>query len=228
MEQSFWMERWQQGRTAFHQESVNPWLARYGPDLFQNAHRVLVPLCGKTNDLFWLAARSKYVLGIEFVDQAVQAFFAENRLPFERSAEGRYRCLTAFPGQLEIQAGDFFALKPPPRFDALYDRAAMIALPPELRARYVPQVIRLLNPGARMLVVLIEYESNTVSGPPFSVTGAELEASYGHCCRITALGHEEAPAPERLRAAGLSAVREFAYSIEKQFDPADTADEMRA
>lgn len=66
------MERWREGRIGWHQPDGNASLRRHwrgtGP-------RVLVPLCGKTPDLVWLAEWGNEVVGVELSEIAVQSFF---------------------------------------------------------------------------------------------------------------------------------------------------------
>lgn len=180
MEPDFWNARWREGRIGFHEGRPNEHLARHIARLGAG-RRVLVPLCGKAEDLAWLAAQGHEVVGVELVEDAVRAFFAEHGLTptvTPRGAHVEYRA-----GAVTVFAGDFFAttremLGP---LDALYDRAALIALPPAMRARYAAHLLSLLPQGAPGLVITLEYPQEAMPGPPFSVPEAELRAHYlGH------------------------------------------------
>lgn len=175
-----WKARWRDGRIAFHEGRPNELLARHA-DRFAGRRRVLVPLCGKTEDLAFLAARGHDVIGVELADQAVRAFFAEHGLEPSVTPRGP---LTEFrAGSLTLFAGDVFdaglAIVGP--IDALYDRAALIALPAELRPRYVAHLRGLLAPDAVGLVITLDYDQARIAGPPFAVGNAELRGYYADC-----------------------------------------------
>lgn len=176
MHAEFWLERWRDGRTHFHQDKVMPLLQKYWPVLGLPADsQVLVPLAGKSLDMLWLAAQGHRVLGIELSEIAVQQFFRENSLlaeqhdlPFGIS----YRC-----NNIELICGDIFAVAPSvfAKCQAVYDRAALIALPPTMRAQYVQQVYAQLPPSYRGLLITLDYPQEQMDGPPFSVTDAEVQ-----------------------------------------------------
>ncbi|GAB1575670.1 thiopurine S-methyltransferase [Bordetella petrii] len=182
MDADFWLERWRDGRTHFHQTRVTPLLAKYWPSLGLPAgSRVLVPLCGKSLDMVWLAQQGYRVLGVELSPLAVEQFYAENGLrPSVREAgQGSY--YTA--GDIEIYCGDIFALGP----DVLgacagaYDRAALVALPADMRARYARHVYGQLAGSYRGLLITLDYDQDQMEGPPFSVRDDEVQALYaGH------------------------------------------------
>lgn len=209
MEPSFWAARWAEGRIGFHEGRPNHHLVRHAGRLGER-RRVLVPLCGKAEDLAWLAAHGHEVVGVELVEDAVRAFLAEHGLPVERTERDGFAVFRA--GPVTLLAGDVFAatraaLGP---VDALYDRAALIALPPELRARYTAHVRALLPPGAPGLVVTLEYEQARMPGPPFSVPEAELRGHYhGGTVELLGEAHEQGP---RAREHGVTVV-ERAFAV---------------
>lgn len=175
MDEQFWQARWAENQIGFHQRETNPYLERYWPQLQLPAGcRVLVPLCGKTLDMLWLAGQGHSVLGVELAKQAVEDFFAEQGLEYEVSQQGSLCRYSA--GAIEILQGDFFAVTADDVADcrALYDRAALIALPPAMRDDYVAHLERILpSPGDGLLVTL-DYEQARLDGPPFSVSEAEV------------------------------------------------------
>ena len=173
MDASFWFDRWREGRIGFHEGRPNRFLERHHARLGER-RRVLVPLCGKADDLAYLAGLGHEVVGVELVEDAVRAFFAEHGLT-PTVERGVYRA-----GAVTIVAGDFFATSRAVlgAVDALYDRAALIALPPDLRPRYAAHVRGLLPAGAPGLIVTLEYPPGHLDGPPFSVLEAELRALY--------------------------------------------------
>lgn len=169
----FWHQRWATQQIGFHEGAPNRHLVRFWPDL-PAASRVLVPLCGKSADLEWLAARGHAVVGVELSPIACAAFFAERDLSPVVTPEGPFTAWRA--GEVTILQGDVFDLTG--TFDAVWDRAALIALPPDVRARYAPHVRARLAPGAPLLLVTLDYDASRHDGPPFAVTEAETRALY--------------------------------------------------
>jgi thiopurine S-methyltransferase len=172
-----WLARWRDGRIAFHEGRPNRLLERHVARL-AGCHRVLVPLCGKAEDLAFLAAHGHAVVGVELSEQAVREFFAAHGLAPSVTPRGElveYRA-----GAITVLVGDMFAATPAlvGAVDALYDRAALIALPPDLRRRYAAQLRALLPAGARALVINLEYDQALMTGPPFAVLEPELRSLF--------------------------------------------------
>lgn len=186
MDATFWNERWAEGRIGFHEGRPNDYLVRH-VDRLGAARRVLVPLCGKAHDLAFLASRGHTVVGVELVEDAVRAFFAEHDVT---PTVERCGALTAYrAGAITIFAGDWFAtgaelLGP---VDAFYDRAALIALPPAMRPRYAAH-LRAVAPAATGLLITLEYPADAIDGPPFSVLADEVHALHGDG-RVAELEH---------------------------------------
>ena len=181
MEPDFWHARWGEGRIAFHEGKPNEHLARHLAALGKDT-RIFVPLCGKAEDLAFLAEQGHQVVGVELVEAAVRAFFDEHGVTPIVTKHGPF---TRFAAQnITLLAGDFFActrelLGP---VDALYDRAAVIALPPGLRGPYVKHLRTLMPAGAPGLIITVEYPQEKLDGPPFSVPEDELRA---HCAGLS-------------------------------------------
>lgn len=170
MHEDFWQERWARNEIGFHLREVNPYLQRHWPDLGLAAGaQVLVPLCGKSLDMAWLAGQGYRVLGVELAESAVIAFFAEQELTPEVDQYGAFRRYRA--GAVELLCGDFFALQAADVADCsgLYDRAALIALPEGMRERYAAHLAAILPSGCAGLLVTLDYPQAEMSGPPFAV-----------------------------------------------------------
>ncbi len=177
-----WLGRWTHGRTGWHEPDGNDGLKSFWPES-DNPGRVLVPLCGKSPDLLWLAQRGHDVVGVELSEIAVEGFFTDHNLEFERETDGPLSRYTATGHSVTIYCGDYFDFQSSP-FDALYDRGALIALTEDLRPRYVLHTDQLLKPGATRLVITLEYDQKIVNGPPFSVMPDELASYWGDLERI--------------------------------------------
>jgi len=180
VDEGFWQRRWARNEIGFHLNEVNPYLRRHWPGLrLAGGTRVLVPLCGKSLDMGWLAQQGFAVLGVELSERAVEAFFVEQGLAADVSTEGAFKVYRA--GALEIRCGDFFALSPGDvaGCQALYDRAALIALPTAMREQYVEHLRKIVAAGCKGLLISLDYEQEQMSGPPFAVSDAEIRASLG-------------------------------------------------
>jgi thiopurine S-methyltransferase len=215
MDVEFWMARWERGDTGWHKPNANPYLVRYWPEArVSPGARVLVPLCGKTLDMAWLAGQGYSVLGVECSPLAVTAFFAEaGLLPTSRDA-GPFRLTEA--GGITIACGDVFDLE---HLDmrgvaGLYDRASLIALPPDMRARYAETLCRTLPEGTRGLTITIEYDQALRAGPPFSVGAAEVRERFGGRFAVTQLCDDDILAENPgFQAAGVPWLREHAFAL---------------
>lgn len=212
MDASFWLSRWEEGKIGFHEGRVNAHLAEHAAVL-AGARRVLVPLCGKAVDLAWLAARGHEVVGVELAESAARAFFVEQELEASAGHVGVLPSLSA--GGVTIIVGDFFAVSAATlgSCDAFYDRAALIALPPAMRARYAAHLRTLLAPAARGLLITLEYDQTKMDGPPHAVLRDEVHALWGPGAGAQAaeLAHAVTSNP-RLAELGLAAV-ERAYRV---------------
>lgn len=204
MEPTFWIDRWREGRIGFHEGAPNALLAKHHPRLV--GPRVLVPLCGKAEDLAFLAHHGHEVIGIELVEDAVRAFFAEHALTPEVRRQGATTAYTA--DAITILAGDFFAVEPADvgAIDEIYDRAALIALPPPMRRRYVEHLRTLAPAGTPVLLVTLEYPQDAAEGPPFSVPEDEVRALYASAMLVD----DRAATGGRLAERGIPA-RERCY-----------------
>lgn len=210
MEPSFWHSKWEAGQIGFHLHEVNPFLVRHWPALgLAPDSRVLVPLCGKSLDLAWLA-RHHRVTGVELSPIACQAFFEREGLDGGPRPAGPYTAWEA--GSLTLLNGDVFHLDTSEPWDAAFDRAAVVALPPAMRWDYARLLERALRPGAPVLAVTMTWPEGERGGPPFSVPETELRALYPGWT-ITEL--ESVDRPEEAAAWGLSSMREHVWLLRR-------------
>jgi thiopurine S-methyltransferase len=172
---------------------------------------VLVPLCGKTNDLMWFRAFADHVVGVELVEKAIQQFFSEQDLTYTNFSPERYEA-----ERLTLLHRDFFSLTRADvgPIDLVYDRAALVALPLQMRLRYIQQLDALLPVGAQQLIVTLEYYP-TLSEPPFSITPDEIAAYYGAGYTIEHLEQPELPNHGMVRKFGLTMLKEHAFLLTK-------------
>ncbi|MDH4086181.1 MAG: thiopurine S-methyltransferase [Nitrospira sp.] len=193
MEANFWHNRWQTNQTGWHERDVNPLLIAHFPSLnVPPGSRVFVPLCGKSLDLGWLLSRGYAVAGAELSELAVTQLFAELGMEPSVSEVGKHKL---FRGEkIDIFVGDLFDLSREMLgpVDAVYDRAALVALPEAVRAQYTAH-LKSLTALAPQLVIGYEYDQTVVAGPPFSVTADELHRHYSDSCALTPLARVDVP-----------------------------------
>ena len=222
MESKFWQQRWQEGRIGFHKSDVNPELIKYFSNLaLPIGSRVLVPLCGKSIDMVWLACAGYDVVGIELVESAVQAFFAEQNITptiTDLTSTADKSTLKRYQGQLAGQtitlwAADIFALstKDIDAINAVYDRAALIALPANMRADYSRHIVKLSN-NAPQLLITLNYDQSKKDGPPFSITQQQLHQYYSADYKIVELASNSST----LNAASEILVTEHVWLLKHQ------------
>jgi len=179
MDPDFWLERWRNNQIFFHEGSTNALLAGHFAALgIPAGGQVFVPLCGKTADMHWLRAEGYNVAGAELSLLAVRQFFAEAGLTPVITSAGRLQRYEA--AGVTLFQGDIFDLDARllGPIAAIYDRAALVALPPPLRRRYAAH-LQALTGRAPQLVITFEYDQTLQHGPPFSVPEAELRDLYG-------------------------------------------------
>ena len=191
MEHEFWHNRWESNEIGFHEGAPNPLLLRHADALgLAPGARVFIPLCGKSRDLHWLLEQGYEVVGAELSRLAVEQLFAELGLTPRITDEGPLERFAA--GRLTVFVGDIFDLdrRTLGEVRAVYDRAALVALPEALRTRYAAHLAALTH-HARQLLISLDYEPSLLAGPPFSVGEHELRRLYGDAYRLTKLETHE-------------------------------------
>jgi len=211
----FWHSRWRDNLVAFHKERTNRYLEKYFDALeLGDGDRVLVPLCGKSVDMRWLREQGCTVTGVELSDIAVRDFFSEQGIAASARQAGAFRILEG--DGIELLQGDFFALDAThtAKVSAVYDRAALVALPGELRVRYVDHLTSLLAPEVPMLLLTFEYPAHEIDGPPFSVDEAQVRELYAGKRRVTRLESvDRLESESKLAERGLTQLQEHAFLL---------------
>lgn len=193
MEHDFWHQKWERNQIGFHLAEVNPLLVKHFSRLsLQKQRRVFLPLCGKTLDIAWLLTQGYQMVGAELSELAIQALFEQlNLKPKVIQLEG----LKLYQAEaIDIFAGDIFALDSAElgHVDAIYDRAAFVALPDEMRIRY-SQYLRQVTHSAPQLLITFEYDQTLHAGPPFSINEHMVRQHYADFYNIQLLASEAMP-----------------------------------
>lgn len=187
-----WLKLWRDHeQDSFHQLTVHPLLSRFWSELNLPKHyRILVPLCGKSLDMLWLAEQGHEVVGIELSPIAIESFFRENNLKAKKQRIGNFTRWRS--GQISIWCGDYFSLttKLIGCIDAVLDRAALTALPPAIRAEYLRQLISLTQNKAPVLLFTVE-DIEKESAQELAAIDQELEDLCEGCYSVQLIHSEK-------------------------------------
>jgi thiopurine S-methyltransferase len=218
MDPDFWLERWKLSDIGFHQPKVQPALALHwaGLGVAQDT-AVLVPLCGKSLDLVWLAGQGYRIIGAELSELAVDAFFSEHGLtPDVKTIDG---FVVKSASAYELWCGDFFALRPQhvPAIQAAYDRAALVAMPPALQPRYAAKLAELLKPDAPMLLIGLDYNADEMQGPPFSTPPSQVNTLFAEAFDVALIDrHDGLAKSQHLAKRGVTRLEEASYLLRRR------------
>ncbi len=178
MDKNFWLLRWEKNEIAFHESDANPLLVKYFDRLsLAKGDRVFLPLCGKTLDIRWLLSKGYRVAGAELSEIAIHQLFKELGVEPKVSNAGEMDRYSA--ENIDIFVGDLFTLskKNLGPVDAIYDRAALVALPEEMRHRYTTHLMEITDKAPQLLTCYV-YDQKLVAGPPFSISNEEVNQRY--------------------------------------------------
>ncbi|MGF1644980.1 MAG: thiopurine S-methyltransferase [Thiotrichales bacterium] len=215
MHEQFWHDRWQQNQIGFHRDEINSHLQAFWRQLTVPAgSRIFVPLCGKSRDMLWLRSQGFGVTGVEISPIAVHDLFTENQLDPVVTRHGLFDRWEA--DGLVVLQGNFFDLTAPDVADCagVFDRASLIALPPDMRPRYAQHFTAILPPHVQTLLVTMEYDQREMSGPPFSVLEDEVASLYRNDFSVERLLEIDIlPEEPGFRRRGLSSLTEKVYRL---------------
>jgi len=193
MDAGFWHLRWKNNEIAFHESKSNPLLIRHFTELsLAKGGRVFVPLCGKTLDISWLLSKGYRVAGAELSQIAIEQLFMELGVQPDISTVGELEQRSA--NNLDIFVGDIFALtkKILGPVDGIYDRAALVAFPEEMRKRYTAHLTAIAGKVPQLLICY-DYDQSLMEGPPFSVRNDEVRRHYAVNYDVTLIASTDVP-----------------------------------
>ena len=217
MDPDFWLKRWQQNETGFHQDKVQPALAKHWPGLgIQKGARVFVPLCGKSLDMTWLDDQGHTAVGSELSELAVDAYFQDRGQTASVREHDGFTVKTA--GSVEIWCGDFFALKREHvNATAAYDRAALVAMPPEMQKKYADKLAELMPFASQTLLIGLDYKQAEMKGPPFAIPRIAVQTLFEDDFNITLIEARDGLAKsDHLAKRGVTYLEEAAYLLRRR------------
>ncbi len=189
-ENNLWLERWKNREIGFNQQKPNAFMVQYFERLnLAEGSKILVPLCGKTVDISWLLAQGYKVTGIELSETAIIELFEELDVVPTVSTVGELTLYTAT--NLNVFVGDIFKVTAEliGKIDAIYDRAAIVALTKGLRVDYTVH-LRAMSKNAPQLLLCFEYEQSLMDRTPYSVEESEVRGHYAEHYEIELLTRE--------------------------------------
>jgi len=211
MKARFWHQKWDKGEIAFHESEVNSLLIEhFGKLNLAKNNRVFVPLCGKTRDFEWLLSCGYRVVGAELSELAINVLFKD--LSVEPSIT-RIGALILYSAEdIDIFVGDIFdvsaeLLGP---VEAVYDRAALVALPGNMRVQYSSHLIN-ITAAAPQLLITYEYDQQLMDGPPFSINEVEVKHHYAATYQVKSVGSRDITS----RLKGKMSSTETAWFLQK-------------
>ena len=195
-------------------DEVYPRLTDLWSELSLNSKdTVLVPLCGKSQDMQWLANQGFHIVGVEASLKALNQFMEKSGQQFSRTHSHGY---TVFKSpKIELWHGNFmtFPENALTTVDAIYDKAAIVALPSKMRNQYATKLLNLCNQSTEIFLQSFEYEQAEMNGPPFSVDEDEIHTHFGHRFDITIMNERSMfEDVKKFQQRGLSS-----YFIEKVY-----------
>lgn len=222
MKNEFWLERWQKQEIGFHLDRVNPKLEQYLPYVQEQvqAKTVFVPLCGKSLDIGFLLSQGLNVIANELSESAVKELFTELDLSPNITSWAAGQVFTAQAGEqtLTVLQGDFFKLTPAQvqAAELVYDRAALIALPDEMRHDYTQHLLSITEKKPQLLIAL-SYDQEVMQGPPFSVIEQEVHDHYLDVFDVlTMTEHDVIEFEPKFQQRGLDELIESVYFLAGQ------------
>ncbi|MEI8362604.1 MAG: thiopurine S-methyltransferase [Betaproteobacteria bacterium] len=178
MQHDFWHQKWEKNEIGFHLPEANALLVKHFStlNLKQNS-RIFLPLCGKTLDIAWLLSQGYRIAGAELSALAIEDLFNSLHLMPTIKNIGEITHYSAT--NIDLFVGDIFKVTPAMlgKVDAVYDRAAYVALPEEIRKQYSAHLMALTNQAAQLLICF-EYDQTIHAGPPFSICEDEVKQHY--------------------------------------------------
>lgn len=176
MNSDYWINKWQTGDTRFHQSQYHPLLVKYVDRLTTGT--ILVPLCGKSLDMLFLVSKGHAVIGVELSPIACEDFFVEAGIAFTSREVDDFIVFES--ERITLWCGDFFKLPESvwSQVTGLYDRAALVALPEDVRRAYASEITKRSQQGFEILLITFEYPEGTFQGPPFAIYEEEIMSLY--------------------------------------------------
>jgi thiopurine S-methyltransferase len=222
MDHPFWHNRWENNQIGFHLDQPNPYLIDNACLIESKDNNVFVPLCGKSLDMVWLSQQGWNVTGVEISEIAINDFFSENNLPFKKQGRGLLPAYSS--NSIKLFQGDFFNLTSQHlnKCCSFFDRAALIAMPKDMRIQYASHFASIMPARSKGLLVTVSYTPTQSEHPPFSVSQEEVLELYSRFFQVEKLSsHDIMEAYPKARERGLTQIHETVYFLKRKPEKED-------
>jgi hypothetical protein len=164
-----WQAQYATGEIPWDEGAAHPALIDFITEAGRFQGRILVPGCGRGNDVRGVSTPGNRVLGLDIAPAALQA-------------------ARAFPpaGAEEYRVADLFNLPPELRgcFDWVVEHTCFCAIDPALRPAYAAAVAGALKPGAHLLAIFY-LDPAVERHPPYGTSVPELDALFSPFFTVT-------------------------------------------
>lgn len=126
----------------------------------------------------WLSTQGASIIGVDLVEQAINEFISEHTLSLDKVAT---ETITHYTNdQWHLIHGNIFeaTVAQIGIVDAIFDRAALVALPLDTRVNYTKHCLSLLKEGGKILLITYDSPAADHQGPPFPVRKGTVERLY--------------------------------------------------
>ena len=210
-----WHSHWIRKSPGFHEGQVNSYLQQFLPLYnLQPGDTVFMPLCGKAVDILWLSQQGYHVIGVELSDVAIQSFFEESGIGFEK--EELEKLVVYKAENITLYQGDYMNLQDKylKNCKLVYDRASIVAIESFNRKTYKCKMLEIIPAATPMLLVTLDYDQNIMQGPPFSVPVSEITQLYQPEYKLELLqSSEQIEERPKWRDIGLQSLLESALRL---------------
>ncbi|MCC2547110.1 TPMT family class I SAM-dependent methyltransferase [Hymenobacter sp. BT175] len=167
LNETYWRQRYAQGRTGWDTGAITPPLRDYFDQLGEpDSRRILIPGAGRAYEAEYLHHRGWPEVYV--ADVAPEALHdLQQRVP-------------GFPAG-HLLLADFFELPAEPSFDLIVEQTFFCALDPALRPTYARKCAELLRPGGTLMGLLFDTDFGPGAEPPFGGTRDEYRAYFEPC-----------------------------------------------
>jgi thiopurine S-methyltransferase len=207
VDHEFWHNAWAKSeKPGWQQDQANNALVKFWqPD----SSAVFVPLCGRSPDLTWLHEQGHQVIGVDLSETAIRRFLESGGQKFSVEEIGEFKVFRAHG--YTLYAGAYFSLSTEQLSSVarVYDRAALVALPADMRPRYAEHLQNIVPASSQILMNLIAYDQSQMDGPPFSVPESEMRQYFEQRYQIEVLQQHDSD----LKRRGLQHLVETTYRL---------------
>lgn len=186
-----WLDAWNRGLTPWSDPGINQYLRDNLAKLrLTTGCTILVPMCGDSADMVWLAEQGHNVVGIDISHLAIESFFSQATIAYNKI--GNVYTSKNTPLNITIINENIFntELLSTFSFDAIYDKGALVTVPHKHKPKYILRMHK-LAPRAKILLITAYYRQAPGYGaPPFLESVESVQSLYREHYSFSLLEHK--------------------------------------